>query len=274
MSCYGVIKHLWGIRQMSILDDFSLKGKTALVTGGAGLYGRQIVRALAEAGARTYVGSRNLDALEKLAGEHRAEGHDVRAIRIDQGDEPSVLAARDLIIKESGKLHILVNNAVARTVKKGYFDDASAIDESLRINGTGLILVTRAIGEVMADKGSIINIGSIMGLVGLEPLNYRGTDMSGWMPDYFFNKGGMANLTRFLASYYGARGIRANCVHPGGLQTPDHPEAFVRNYSERTCLGRLANDRDLMGIIAFLASDASLYITGANIPVDGGYTAK
>ena len=206
--------------------------------------------------------------------EHRALGHDVRALRLDQADEPSIFAVRDTIVRENGKLHILVNNAVARPVKKGYFDDAAAIDESMRVNGTGLILVTRALGEVMADGGSIINIGSMMGLVGLEPLNYRGTDMNGWYPDYFFHKGGMVNLTRFCASYYGPRKIRVNCVHPGGLLSENHPEAFVRNYSERTCLGRLANDTDLMGIIVFLASDASLYVTGTNIPVDGGYTAK
>jgi NAD(P)-dependent dehydrogenase (short-subunit alcohol dehydrogenase family) len=259
---------------MTILDAFSLTGKVALVTGGAGLYGKQIVRALAEAGARTYIASRNLEALETLAAEHRALGHDVRALRLDQTDESSIFAVRDAIVRESGTLHILVNNAVARPVKKGYFDEAAAIDESMRVNGTGLILVTRALGEVMADGGSIINIGSMMGLVGLEPLNYRGTEMNGWAPDYFFHKGGMVNLTRFMASYYGPRGIRCNCVHPGGLLNEAHPEAFVKNYSERTCLGRLANDTDLMGIIVFLAADASVYVTGTNIPVDGGYTAK
>ena len=259
---------------MNVLDMFSLSGKTALVTGGAGLYGRQIVRALSEAGARTYTASRNLEALEVLAAGYRAEGLDVRALPLDQADEASIFSLRDAIVKESGSLHVLVNNAVARPVKKGYFDDAATIDESLRVNGTGLILITRALGEVMADGGSIINIGSIMGLIGPEPLNYRDTDMSGWYPDYFFNKGGMVNLTRFLASYYGPRGIRVNCVHPGGYQTPSHPEPFVRQYSERTCLGRLANDTDLMGVMVFLASDASVYVTGANIPADGGYTAK
>ena len=259
---------------MPILDRFSLAGKVALVTGGAGLYGRQIVRGLAEAGARTYVASRNLDQLERLAAEHRSLGHDVRPLRLDQADEASIAAARDAIVAAGGGLHVLVNNAVARPVKRGYFDDAAAIDESLRINGTGLILVTRAIGAVMADGGSIINIGSIMGLVGLEPLNYRGTEMSGWYPDYFFHKGGMANLTRFLASYYGPRGIRCNCLHPGGLVNEVHPEAFLRNYGERTCLGRLAGEDDLAGAVVFLASDASAYVTGTNIPVDGGYTAK
>jgi NAD(P)-dependent dehydrogenase (short-subunit alcohol dehydrogenase family) len=176
-------------------------------------------------------------------------------------------------VAESGRLHVLVNNAVARPVK-GLFEEAAKIDESMHVNGTGLILVTRGLAEAIADGGSIINIGSIMGLVGLEPLNYRGTEMSSWVPDYFFHKGGMTNLTRFFASYFGSRGIRCNCLHPGGLLTEGHPEAFVRNYSERTCLGRLANDADLAGAVVFLASDASAYITGTNIPVDGGYTAK
>jgi NAD(P)-dependent dehydrogenase (short-subunit alcohol dehydrogenase family) len=258
---------------MAILDSFSLAGKAALLTGGAGLYGRQLVRGLAEAGARTYIASRNLAALEQVAAEHRGLGHDVRALPLDQADEASIAAVRERIVAESGRLHILVNNAVARPVK-GYFDDAAKIDESMRVNGTGLILVTRALGEALADGGSIINIGSMMGLVGLEPLNYRGTEMSGWVPDYFFHKGGMVNLTRFFASYYGGRGIRCNCLHPGGLLNEGHPEAFVKNYSERTCLGRLAGDGDLAGAVVFLASDASAYITGANIPVDGGYTAK
>jgi NAD(P)-dependent dehydrogenase (short-subunit alcohol dehydrogenase family) len=259
---------------MPILDRFSLAGKVALITGGAGLYGRQILRGLAEAGARTYIASRNLAQLEQVAAEHRSLGHDVRALALDQADEASIASVRDAIVAESGRLHVLVNNAVARPVKKGYFDDAAAIEESMRVNGTGLILVTRALGEVIADGGSIINIGSIMGLVGLEPLNYRGTDMNGWYPDYFFHKGGMANLTRFLASYYGPRGIRCNCLHPGGLLNEGHPEAFVKNYGERTCLGRLAGEDDLAGAVVFLASDASAYMTGTNIPVDGGYTAK
>lgn len=259
---------------MNVIDRFSLKDRVALVTGGAGLYGRQIVRALAEAGAITYTASRNVDALESLAAEHRSEGRDVRALKLDQADEASVLAAREAVVEQAGTLHVLVNNAVARPAKGGYFSSVADLDESMRVNATGLIVVTRAFGEAMADGSSIINIGSMMGLVGLEPQNYAGTEMHGWYPDYFFHKGGMANLTRFLASYYGPRSIRVNCVHPGGLQTANHPAAFVRNYSERTCLGRMANDTDLMGIVVFLASDASAYITGANIPVDGGYTAK
>jgi NAD(P)-dependent dehydrogenase (short-subunit alcohol dehydrogenase family) len=261
---------------MGILEKFSLQGKVALVTGGAGLYGCQIVASLAEAGACTFVAARHQEALETLACGHRAEGLDVRAMQYDQGEEASILRLRDEVCAEAGRIDVLVNNAVLRPMKRGYLDEASAFAESMRVNATGLFVITRAFGDVMAAQGSgsIINIGSIQGMVGPDPTIYRGTSMSGWYPDYFFHKGGMINFTRFIASYYGARGVRCNCVSPGGFRTEDHPEPFVRQYSDRTFLGRLANSTDLMGIIVFLASDASAYITGANIPVDGGYTAK
>jgi NAD(P)-dependent dehydrogenase (short-subunit alcohol dehydrogenase family) len=261
---------------MAVLDMFSLQGKVALATGGAGLYGRQIVLALAEAGAVAWTASRDVQALERFAAPLRERGLDVRTARFDQGDEGSVLALRDRILAESGKVDVLVNNAVLRPMKKGFADDASSFSESMRVNATGLFVVTRAFGDAMAAgrSGSIVNIGSIQGMIGTDPTIYRGTEMSGWYPDYFFHKGGMLNFTRFIASYYGAAGVRCNCLSPGGLLTENHPEPFVRQYSDRTLLGRLAGETDLMGAVVFLASDASVYVTGANLPVDGGYTAK
>ena len=261
---------------MAILSQFSLKGKVALVTGGAGMYGRQIVIALCEAGAQTYIASRNLETLKKVAAEHQALGHDVTALQFDQVDEESILTLRDKLLKRSGHIDILVNNAVLRPMKKGYQDDAVTFTESMQVNATGLFIITRTFGDVMAERGSgsIINIGSIQGMVGPDPAVYRDTSMSGWYPDYFFHKGGMINFTRFIASYYGSKGIRCNCVSPGGFWTKELPEVFVHQYSDRIFLGRMANETDLMGIIVFLASNASVYITGTNIPVDGGYTAK
>ncbi|MFH0797512.1 MAG: SDR family oxidoreductase, partial [Candidatus Omnitrophota bacterium] len=262
--------------QMGILEKFSLKGKVALATGGAGLYGRQVVSALAESGAKTYVASRNLKTLEVLAEEHRSRGEDVTALELNLAEEISILKLKDEIMDRSGRIDVLVNNAVLRPMKKGFQDDAKTFAESMQVNATGLFIVTRAFGGVMAKQknGSIINVGSIHGIIGPDPTIYRGTDMSGWAPDYFFHKGGMINFTRFIASYYGSSGVRCNCVSPGGLWTAKMPEAFVRQYSDRTFLGRLANETDLMGAVVFLASDASVYLTGANIPVDGGYTAK
>jgi NAD(P)-dependent dehydrogenase (short-subunit alcohol dehydrogenase family) len=261
---------------MSVLDTFSLKGKTALMTGGAGLYGRQIAAALAEAGAQTIMASRNVDALEQAARPMRDAGGEVSCYAFDQGDEASILALRDQVIDKFGRVDVLVNNAVLRPLKDAFQSSAEAFDLSMRVNATGLFVITRAFGDEMAKQqsGSIINIGSIQGMVGPDDTLYRDTKMSGFYPDYFFHKGGMLNFTRFIAAYYGPQGVRCNCLAPGGFQTRDHPPQFVEKYSDRTFLGRMANDSDMQGAIVFLASDASVYITGANIAVDGGYTAK
>jgi NAD(P)-dependent dehydrogenase (short-subunit alcohol dehydrogenase family) len=261
---------------MNVMDMFSMMGKVALVTGGAGKYGSQIVEALAEAGAETYIASRNLDALQKVSEEHQSRGHNVKPLQLDLGDEQSIIKVRDTIVKESGRIDVLVNNSVARVMTKGWDDDAEKFDQSMHVNATGVFLITRAVGEVMIQQqsGSIINISSMMGMVGIENHNYDGTNMGGWPADYFFHKGGLINFTRFCGSYFGRYNVRVNCVSPGGFQEPSHPEQFVKNYSERTQLGRMANATDLKGVIVLLASDASAYITGTNIPVDGGYTAK
>ena len=261
---------------MPILEQFSLQNRVALVTGGAGLFGRQIVAALAESGAQTFVASRSIEPLEELAATHRAEGYDVTALSFDQGDETSVRALQKEIWKRSGRLDVLVNNAVARPMKNGWQSALETFAQSMAINATGLFAVTRAFGDAMSENGnggSIINIGSIQGLIAPDPTIYKGTEMSGWSPDYFFHKGGMIKFTRFVASYYGAHAIRCNCLCAGGFFN-NQPEAFVRQYSERTFLGRMADDEDLMGAIVFLASDASRYVTGTSIPIDGGYTAK
>jgi NAD(P)-dependent dehydrogenase (short-subunit alcohol dehydrogenase family) len=259
---------------MSVIDTFRLDGKIALLTGGAGKYGRQILAALAEAGARVYIASRDLDALEAVAAEHRAQGHDVTALQFDQGDEASILALVAEITKRDGRVDILVNNAVGRTMR-GAEDDAERFAESMTVNATGIFILTRAVCELMSDKGgcSIINIASIFGMVGYDPWVYEGTEMKWGLPDYSFVKGGMINFTRFIASYYGSRGIRCNTISPGGLYNESKPERFVEQYGRTTCLGRIANSTDLMGAIVFLASDASAYVTGVNLPVDGGRTA-
>lgn len=262
---------------MNTMDLFSLKGKVALVTGGAGMYGRQLVNGMVEAGARTFVASRNLEGLHKMEGEYRAAGHDVTAVQYDQADEASILALRDRVLSLAGRCDILVNNSVLRPMMKaGYKDDAATFDLSMKVNATGLFIITRAFGDAMAERGSgaIVNIGSIHGMIAPDPWLYEGTNVSGWYPDYFFHKSGMINFTRFVASYYGLKGVRCNCVSPGGYQTEKHSARFLENYAKKTFLGRMANDDDLKAVVVFLASDAAAYVTGANLPVDAGYTAK
>ncbi len=262
---------------MNVLDSFSLEGKVALVTGGAGQYGRQIVAALAEAGAETYIASRNAGALEQVASEERKKGYKVTATSLDLSDESSILRLHDEIIGRSGRLDILVNNAVTRSACDGWDHPLEEFDKSLHVNASALFKITHLFAEDMKKQagGSIINIGSMMGMIGVEMANYAGTDMNpDPSPIYFYEKGGMINFTRWAASILGPYNIRVNCVSPGGFQTPNHPETFLKQYNARTQLGRMANDTDLKGIIVFLGSEASAYITGTNIPVDGGYTAK
>ncbi|MFW6060563.1 MAG: SDR family oxidoreductase [Phycisphaeraceae bacterium] len=252
---------------------FDLTGRVALVTGGAGLYGRQIAEALAEAGARTVMASRNVDKLRTQADVFQQRGLDVSAEHLDQGDPASIEALRDRMIESYEGVDVLVNNAVLRPMKS-WSDPADVFEQSMRVNVTGVFLMTRAFGDHMAErgKGSIINVGSIQGMVGPDFSLYEGLNM-GSVPDYFVHKGGMLQLTRFAASYLGPRGVRVNTISPGGFFN-NQDERFVERYNARTFLGRMAGEDDLKGVIVFLASDASGYITGANIAVDGGYTAK
>ncbi|MBN2852935.1 MAG: SDR family oxidoreductase [Clostridia bacterium] len=262
---------------MGVLDKFSLKGKVALVTGGAGLYGKQMVIAMAEAGATTYTASRNLENLTEFTDKLKKERNlEVIPLQYDQGNHQSIIDLKDEIVRRSGKIDILINNSVYRSgnIVELTFEK---LESDLLINGTGLIFMHREFADQMALQGggTIINIGSIYGLVGYDDWLYEGTGLqkTGGAA-YYFNKGGMANLTKFFAGYYGPKGVRVNCIHPGGYETDSQPEAFKQNYSKKTFLKRLANDEDMKGILVFLASDASSYITGTNIPVDGGLTAK
>jgi NAD(P)-dependent dehydrogenase (short-subunit alcohol dehydrogenase family) len=261
---------------MNVLESFSLKGKVALVTGGAGLYGRQIVAALAEAGAKTFIAARDLAKLEATAKEERARGNDVTALSLDLSSDASIEALHKTIIERAGRCDVLVNNAVTRSALDGWEHDLEAFDRSLRVNASALFKITHLFGQNMrAQKsGSVINIGSMMGMVGVEMANYAGTDMTpNPSPIYHYEKGGMLNFTRWAASILGADNVRVNCLSPGGFFN-NQPAPFVKAYSERTQLGRMANGTDLKGAIVFLASDASAYVTGTNIPIDGGYTAK
>jgi NAD(P)-dependent dehydrogenase (short-subunit alcohol dehydrogenase family) len=258
---------------MKVLDSFSLKGRTAVVTGGAGLYGRQIAEALAEAGARTFMASRDQAKLGEQAKKFRDAGLDVTALELDQGSEASVKALLQEVLRRAGSVEVLINNAVLRPMKD-WSDPAAAFAKSMEVNATGLFLMTRAFGDHMAarGRGSIINVGSIQGVVGPDFTLYEGLDW-GTPPDYFFHKGGLLQLTKYAASKLGPRGVRVNAISPGGFFN-HQDDRFVPRYNARTFLGRMANETDLKGIIVFLASDASAYITGENIMVDGGYSQK
>jgi NAD(P)-dependent dehydrogenase (short-subunit alcohol dehydrogenase family) len=261
---------------MTVLDRFSLRGKVALVTAGAGpLFGQSISTALAEAGATVITASRSLERNEEFARQMQSQGYDVHGLASDLEDVASIEALHAEVAQRFGRLDCLVNSALARDGHAGRFEEQTpdVLRRSAEGDFVGLFRHCQLAVETMARQGggSIINISSIYGIVSNDPTIYRGTPMV-QPASYTFVKAGMLNFTRYLACYYGKQGIRANCFSPGGYFN-DQPAAFVERYCERAPLGRMLGHADIQGAVVFLASDASAYVTGVNLPVDGGWTS-
>jgi len=257
---------------MHVNEMLSLKDKIILVSGGAGQYGKCIVEGMAEAGGTIVTASRNLVAGEKIAQEFCSRGLEVYAMQVDQADHESVLTLKGQIFEKFGRLDVFVNNAVSRPME-GYNAPIDQFTESMRVNASGMMDILREMADFIArGGGSIINISSMMGMYGPDLSNYEGTDMGDVPPDYFFHRGGMINLTRFLARMLADKKIRVNCISPGGLFN-NQPKRFIDNYCKKVPVGRMANNDDIKGLVVLLASDASAYINGENILMDGGMHA-
>lgn len=269
-----------------IFEKFSLKGKTALVTGGAGLLGKEFCLTLAQAGAVVYAADLNAEAVEAVADTLRATGYTAHGIRLDVTDSTSAASVIDQIVANTGHLDVLVNSA-ALDPKFGpeHAQDSSNAFESyplqswqdaLNVNLTGPFLVSQAAARQMVKqgKGSIINICSTYGLGGPDQRIYEKPGQPKvFKPVYYtVTKAGILGLTKYLATYYAGSEIRVNALTPGGVYN-NHDEEFVRNYSARTVIGRMAHRDEMNGALLFLASDASSYMTGGNVIVDGGWTA-
>jgi len=259
---------------MSVLDRFSLKGRIALVTGGAGpLFGSSISEGLVEAGATVITASRSLENNQAFARQMSRRGFDVHGMQVDIANLESINQLEERVIQQFGRVDVLVNSA--RVQREGSFETQTPEDwlESARGDMVGLFAICKAFLPHMVQerRGSIINISSIYGVVGNDPSLYEGTALL-QPPHYTFVKAGMINFTRYMANYYGKKGVRVNCVSPGGYFN-DQPAPFVNNYCKRVPLGRMLGSEDLKGAIVFLASDSAEYITGINLMVDGGWTA-
>lgn len=264
---------------MHTLEMFRLDGRIAVVTGGAGLYGLPISRALAEAGATVIIASRDVDACRRVAESLVGEGMSAAGMALDLGDEVSIRDLVELSMANYGRIDILVNNAVTR---QGMADldklSREGWEEAQRINATGLMLMTQAVVARMLAQGSgnIINIGSIQGAVGPHFPVYGSTGMTTPV-NYTYDKWAMVGFTKWIANRYGREGIRCNCISPGGYG-PGVAERigeneFTENYRRLTPLGRFCGEDDIKGAVVYLASDASSYVTGHNLMVDGGWTS-
>ncbi len=274
---------------MTIQDKFDLKGRTAVVTGGAGLLGTEFCRTLAEAGACVAVVDVNADAAHRAATALEKARLQVKAFAADVTDPTSIASMVKAVLAEFGRLDILVNSAaldpkfdseaVKRGITPGSFEDYPLAEwnAALDVNLTGLVLVTQACVKPMLERGkqgSIINICSTYGLNGPDQRIYvKSGKRVAYKPVYYtVTKAGVLGFTRYLAAYYAGTKIRVNALTPGGVFN-DHEDYFVQNYSAKTILGRMAERDEMNGALLFLASDASSYMTGGNLVVDGGWTA-
>ena len=258
---------------------FRLDSKVAIVTGGAGLYGKPISEALAEAGAHVIVASRDESRCKEFAATLHDRNLKAEGIFLDLENEDSIKALIDRVTGDYERIDILINNAVSRKGFKNLEDMTKNDWEAAQaINATGLMLITQAVIKQMCiqKSGSIINIGSIQGTVGPHFPVYDGTSMTSPV-NYTYDKWGMVGFTKWLANYYGKFNIRANCISPGGygpgVEQAYGDNDFVQRYKLLTPLGRFAVDSDIKGPVVFLASEASAYITGHNLLVDGGWTS-
>ncbi|MFD0959255.1 SDR family NAD(P)-dependent oxidoreductase [Paenibacillus chungangensis] len=265
---------------MHVLDRFRLDGKIAVVTGGSGLYGAHISTALAEAGAHVVIASRHRDSCEQLAGQLRSAGLHASSSSLDLSREDSIAELAEWTEERFGGVDILVNNAVSREGLADLEDTtAEGWLKAQQVNGLGIMLLTKAIVPLMRSRkgGSVINIGSIQGVQGPHFPVYEGTGMTSGI-EYTYAKWGLVGMTKWLANYYGRDHIRANCISPGGYNPVGSDNeitagSFLDRYAERTPLGRMADDEDIKGAVVYLASEASSYVTGHNLIVDGGWSS-
>jgi NAD(P)-dependent dehydrogenase (short-subunit alcohol dehydrogenase family) len=273
-------------------DLFRLDGRVALVTGGAGLLGRGYCEALLQAGARVVIGDLDGARAQALAAELGCER--TLAQKLDVTSEDSVGQAVNAAVERFGTLDVLVNNA-ALTVRGGSerlapadyfapFEDykREVWDQAVSVNLTGMLLCAQAAGRQMLSQnppgGVMVNVASTYGVVAPDQRVYEGVrspyaDTGFNTPvSYAVTKTAVLGLTRYLATYWGSKNIRVNALTPHGV-FDNHDEAFVRNFVYRSPLGRMARNDEYRGALLFLVSDASSYMTGANLIVDGGWTA-
>lgn len=274
---------------MKIQEKFDLTERVAVVTGGVGLLGAEFCRTLAEAGAAVAVVDLSESASQAVAESLMNSGYKALSVPTDIKQPDSVKSAVDQVVSKFGRIDILVNSAaldpkfdpdaVNKGITPGAFEDypLDLWNSALNVNLTGMFLMTQACVRPMLEqgkKGSIINICSTYGLNGPDQRIYvKEGKRVAFKPVYYtVTKAGVLGFTKYLAAYYAETEIRVNALTPGGVFN-NHEEYFVKNYSAKTILGRMARKDEMNGALLFLASDASSYMTGNNLVVDGGWTA-
>jgi NAD(P)-dependent dehydrogenase (short-subunit alcohol dehydrogenase family) len=250
---------------------FGLTGRVAVVTGASSGLGVGFARALGEAGAHLVLAARRVDRLESLAAELAEAGIEVLPVACDVTDVSQVEALKDACLERFGKVDVLVNNAGTTEVVPAENESEEAFLRVLNVNLNGTFHCAQRFGRVMleAGRGSIINVASIFGMVGSGSIPQAG---------YVASKGAVVNMTRELAAQWARRGVRVNAIAPGFFRSEMTEEMFSDERSmnwvrRKTPAGRPGEVEELAGAVVFLASDASSYVIGQTIAVDGGWTA-
>jgi len=274
------------MNELSYRDQFDLHGKVAVVTGGAGILGTHFCAGLAESGAAVAVVDLYEDKAQELA-RSLAERYKSKAIGIgcDVADAESVRAMVEQVVSEFGEINILHNNAAGKSDDLeaffAPFEDYSLDQwrEIMAVNLDGMFLVAQAVGRQMVAQGNggcIVQTASIYGVMAPDQRIYEGSLYLGRQINtpavYAASKAGVIGLTKFLATYWADKGIRVNTLTPGGTESGQNNE-FKRRYSARIPMNRMAKADEMVGALLYLASDASSYVTGQNIIVDGGLDA-
>ncbi|MBF0619473.1 MAG: SDR family oxidoreductase [Candidatus Omnitrophica bacterium] len=256
---------------------FTLDGKNMYVLGGGGLIGAAVVKALAASGARVIALDRDAARLRRLVTWACSHGKDVRAEVVDASDLSAMEKVMRGLVRRHGAMSAWVNASYPRSKDWGRSLEAMTpeyLRENIDVHLNSCLWTARVAALIMKEHkkgGVIVNFGSIYGMVANDLTIYEGTQMSGEML-YCGMKAGIINATRYLASYFGAEGIRANCICPGGIFDKQNP-VFVKQYAKKTPLKRMGTPDDIAWPVVFLCSDAAAYMTGAVLSVDGGWTA-
>ena len=265
-------------------NPFSLEGKNIIITGCAGILGRHFSKAALEMGASLAMIDRDKDGLLKLQDEYSSHfKNKIKSYVCDLTQYQEVKNTVEKIISDFGQIHVLHNNAAGKTKNvDDFFEPYETFNpdvwkEIMDINLNSMFYMSQLVGRHMAEKksGSIIQTASIYGVVAPDQRIYKGS--------FYFNreisspavysasKAAVIGLSSYLSAYWGHCGVRVNTITPGGVQSGQN-QTFLDNYSKRVPLGRMAKESDLLGAFIYLASDASSYVTGQNIIVDGGLT--
>lgn len=253
-----------------------MNGKVAIVTGGTGFLGKEFCEILSAQGADVAVVDLNESDCKKFA-EELAKKHKTKAIGVkaDITKKSEVEKTVSEVVKKLGKIDILVNGAATKT--KNFYESFENYpqedwEQVMDVNLTGAFLFSQEVGKQMAKQhgkgGTIINIASVYGVTPPDQRIYKGNKIN-TPAVYTASKAGLIGLTKYLATYWAEKNIRVNSISPGGVFNNQEKE-FVKKYSERVPMGRMANKNELNGALLFLASDASSYVTGQNLIVDGG----